>query len=80
MHELRTSFCKHLDHACKHQYYLVWLFPVGLDHHIGAVVTCQQPNYKLIAEANLARVEEVLERDDELAKYLVYQLDLHLGR
>ena len=50
-----------------------------LNDHIGAVVTCQQPNNELVAEANFTGVEEVLEGDNKFAKYLVDQLDLHFG-
>ena len=49
-----------------------------LNRHFGFIVTGQQPDDELVAEAYLTRVEEMFERYDELAKYLVYQLDLHL--
>ena len=50
-----------------------------LNDHIWAVVTRQQPDNELVAEANFTGVEEVLEGDNKFAKYLVDQLDLHFG-
>lgn len=80
LHKLSAVTQQQVNCALLNQHNFVGLTPVRLDFDLWQVDTRIQLNDELILEALLARVEKVLKLLHELAKYVLNQLSLHLGR
>ena len=78
MHELLIVLRQHLDIACEHHYDLLWLFTIRHDELVRRVDASIELYDELVAEADLARIKEVLEPLDELVEDGLDQLGLHL--
>ena len=78
MHELLIVLRQHLDMAREHHYDLLGLFSVRHDKLVRRVDASIELYDELVAEADLARIKEVLEPLDELVEDGLDQLGLHL--
>lgn len=79
LHELGPSLREHIDLAGEDEHHFLGFTAVALDLLVRRVDARVQLDHKLVAEALLARIEEVFEPAHEPPEDLVDELSLHLG-
>lgn len=81
MHKLFFVFGRHVNLTFHYQYNLLWFFTISLDPFILAswlIFTSKKLYDKLVAEASLAGIKEIIEAANKFLEYLIDELSLIL--